>query len=163
LHSFFEAPGSALPLPPKTDFEFISKFIRAKKYDSKAAVAAIERYYGNIFRNLDRFDGIQPSDVAPALLSNTYSLLRGRTGDEQTICFTTKNWDPQRLSLSELGSAAAFLIEDLLLDPGVQVSGGSFIFDLSGITMAHALHCTLGEVRKYVQTQMVKNILTCNI
>jgi hypothetical protein len=150
------APDSKLPLPPKTDFEFISKFVRAKKYDPKAAAAGIERYYANIFRNMDRFERIKPSDIAPAFESYTTNLFRGRTREEKTICVTPKNYDPKLISFKELAYVALFLIEDMLMDPKTQVSGGSFIFDLSGITIPHVLQCTLGEVRTFLQTQMVK-------
>jgi hypothetical protein len=104
---------------------------------------------------LDRYEDLKPSDIAPAIESHAVSLLRGRIGEVRTFCFTAEKWDPKILSMKELAFVVLLLTEELLMDPRVQVSGGSLLFDLSGFSFAHVMQCTVGELRILIETMMV--------
>lgn len=48
------------------------------------------------------------------------------------------NWDPRKYSVEEIFKATIIILELGVLEPRAQILGGTVIFDLEGITMAHA-------------------------
>lgn len=48
------------------------------------------------------------------------------------------NWDPRKYGVEEIFKATVIILELGVLEPRAQILGGDVIFDLEGITMAHA-------------------------
>ena len=144
-----------LPLTPKTDFEFLSKFLRVKKYDPDLAVVAVQRYYENIFRNLRRIEGIRPSHFLSAYGTNTVVVLKNRVQGARVVCGSVRNWDTKVCGLRELQCASLFQVEDMLKDVKAQEVGGLLILDLAGLGFCHARQCTVPEIRTLIHTGLV--------
>lgn len=52
------------------------------------------------------------------------------------------NWDPRKYSVTEIFKATVIVLELGILEPRAQIMGGIVIFDLEGLTMAHAWSVT---------------------
>lgn len=48
------------------------------------------------------------------------------------------NWNPRKYPVEEIFKATVIILELGVLEPAAQILGGIAIFDLEGITMAHA-------------------------
>ena len=62
-----------------------------------------------------------------------------RTQDGRRIMiYRLGNWDPRKYGVEEIFKATVIILERGVLEPRAQILGGDVIFDLEGITMAHA-------------------------
>lgn len=62
------------------------------------------------------------------------------------------NWDPRKYSVEEIFKATIIILELGVLEPRAQILGGTVIFDLEGITMAHAWTITPQVILRLLYT-----------
>jgi hypothetical protein len=143
---------SKLPLIPKTDYEFIVKFVRTKKFNVEKATKAIQKYYESIFRILRRIEGTKPSLYSSVFASNSMAILKHRINDQRILHANFRNWDTKEFGMREIQCAGLFVVEELLAEVETQLNGAIIICDLDGFGFSHLRQCTIPEVKIAIQT-----------
>jgi len=143
-------------IPPRTDTEFLSKFIRIKKYRVDKAFMAIHKYYGSIYEHLNLLNGIKSLAFRDTYKMNCLRLLKQRVNGVSIIHGTVKDWDTGVASLLDIDVAAAFAMEELLEDPVLQVHGFRWILDLSGLGVSHMRQLTYHGVKFSIKMALVR-------
>jgi len=140
------------------DAIFLSKFIRTKDYNVDAAFLSLQKYYANVYRNLDFIDGISPSQFKSAFDSNTILLLKHSFNRARVAIVRVRNWMPKDVKLRDLQLASVFLAEHYINnDPDIQRNGAAVIFDLAGLRFEHMKKLSVKEVRRIIQTIQVRS------
>ncbi|XP_043466265.1 alpha-tocopherol transfer protein-like isoform X2 [Leptopilina heterotoma] len=125
--------------PQRMDDAFLIRFLRARNFNIHRAHRLVVNYYNfkeehhTIHKNVNPLEmrHIGDDDVM------TVPAYRTQCGRRMMI-FRIGNWDPRKYSVEELFKATVIVLELGILEPRAQVLGGVVIFDLEGITMAHA-------------------------
>ena len=145
----------------RTDHAFLSKFIRAKNYNTDAALISIEKYYTCIDKNLSYIKDVTPTQFTKAFESDAINCLRNRaTCDGSAVAvFRVRNWKPKEVDIKGLQLAAVFLAEQYFMKPEFQVTGVCVIFDCDGLSFEHVRNLSVQELRRVIVTAQVNNLL----
>ncbi|XP_034941872.1 alpha-tocopherol transfer protein-like [Chelonus insularis] len=129
--------------PHRMDDAFLIRFLRARNFNVYRAHRLIVKYcnfkeeYPEIHKNVNPLEmrHIGDDDVM------TVPAYRTQCGRRMMI-YRMGNWDPKKYGVEEIFKATVIILELGILEPRAQVLGGVVIFDLQGITIAHAWSVT---------------------
>jgi len=147
-------PGNIVP---RTDYNFLAKFIRVKDYDLDKAFQRLQKYYACVHRHMDFHRGLRPSDVKSALESKLYIILKHPCNGVKTWVVKVADWDPKVHSVDQLEKAGLFVLENYLSQVLIQENGASLILDLEGLRMEHLLHGTVRQIRRLIEVMLVSS------
>jgi len=140
---------------PRTDFEFLAKFIRVKDYDLEKAFKRLKKYYECIYKHMDSHYDIRTSQFAYAYDSKAYTLFKHRFNGVITGVIRTGMWEPKKLPLLDIQKAALFGAEEYLNHVEVQENGVIVIVDYAGTRFEHFWHATIKEIRQCAEVILV--------
>jgi len=140
------------PVVPRTDDEFLVKFIRTKNYKIESAFDSVRRYYANVYRNLNFIKGIRPSDFKESFYTNTITIIKERhEGARVGIC-AGRNWNPKQNPLRDMQLSAVFIVEEGIKEIETQENGIIVIFDLGGLRWEQIKYLTAREIKRILVT-----------
>lgn len=137
---------------PRTDDEFLLRFLRAKKFDLDRAVSTYKRYFRIRLVDPERFmpKGKGPKDYAEAFKLQVGTLLErlNPLDGTTTVIWRLGNWSPDTgLDLRDIFTPTAMAGEWSLEDPQVQVNGVRFIIDLKRMHYSHVRYLPYSAIR----------------
>ncbi|XP_014212839.1 alpha-tocopherol transfer protein-like [Copidosoma floridanum] len=126
-------------LPHRMDDDFLLRFLRARDFNVNRAHRLIVRYYTFKEEHPEIHQNVNPVEMRHIGDDDimTVPAYRSPCGRRMMI-YRMGNWDPRKYSVEEIFKATVIILELGLLEPRAQILGGIVIFDLEGITMAHA-------------------------
>ncbi|XP_043288210.1 clavesin-2-like isoform X2 [Venturia canescens] len=125
--------------PHRVDDAFLIRFLRARNFNVNRAHRLVVRYYDFKEEHPDIHQGVDPLKMRHIGDDDVMTVpgYRTRCGRRMMI-YRIGNWDPKKYGIEELFKATVIILELGILEPVAQILGGVVIFDLEGITMAHA-------------------------
>ncbi|XP_012267007.2 alpha-tocopherol transfer protein [Athalia rosae] len=129
--------------PHRMDDAFLIRFLRARNFNAYRAHRLVVNYcnfkedHPEIHRDVKPLEmrHIGDDDIV------TVPAYRAQCG-RRIMIYRMGNWDPRKYSLEEIFKATVIILELGILEPRAQILGGIVIFDLEGLTMAHAWSVT---------------------
>ncbi|XP_059062234.1 clavesin-1-like [Achroia grisella] len=125
--------------PPRTDDSFLLRFLRARRSVPARAHRLMVRYCNfreqnpHLWRDQDWFSYTRMGNVYEGVLFD-------RPDVGRLIICRLGLWDPDQISAEDLVSACLLLLEVGIMQPKLQVLGGTALVDCEGITMKHVRH-----------------------
>jgi len=142
---------------PRTDPEFLAKFIRVRNYNVKKAHKNVIRCYKCIGKHMTLHKGIKPSDVPHAFTCKLYLILKNRFNGVNVYYTRIKDWEPKELSLMDIQRGIILGAADYTNDVGMQRHGFSIISNLEGLRFEHIWHATIKEIQRCVEFGLVSS------
>jgi len=135
----------------RTDQNFLLRFLRMQKHQVEKSGVVLEKYlhmrcsHPAWFQNLD----IRDKHLAELVNSGYIFVLPERDKEGRRVIFSVaRNLDPARHDNSDAMRAHILTFEALLEEEENQIRGFTYIFDCSGLTLAHLSIWTPQEVAK---------------
>ncbi|KAK7091538.1 alpha-tocopherol transfer protein-like [Littorina saxatilis] len=125
-------------LRPRTDPEFLIRFLRARKWDQERAFQLVLNYYRLRKENEALFTGLKPSNL-PHVWNSGIGFphkYRDRQGRKVYFMFLGR-LDLNRYTMDEFFQAEYLSISKMIQDEEDQVRGFTLIGDYTGYTMSH--------------------------
>ncbi|XP_060804418.1 clavesin-1 [Amyelois transitella] len=127
--------------PPRTDDAFLLRFLRARRSIPARAHRLLVRYCNfreqnpHLWRDVDWY--------ALRRLGNVFEgVLFDRPDVGRLIICRLGQWDPDLFSIDELTRGCLLLLEIGIMQPKLQVLGGTALIDCQGLTMKHVRQIT---------------------
>lgn len=161
-------------LKSPTDFEFLLRFLRVRKYSQVGARQTLENFMGNFTNNPDWFANVDPAEskVQELLKLGIYVSPKKPDKDKRRVLIARLgSIDPEKLK-KVYGPAAIFrticLVANWVVrDEHAQVHGIKVLIDWTGITLQHTtLMFTEGNAKKFVnfmQNSLPKRLKQINM
>jgi len=129
---------------------FLLKFLRAKKYNVKAALAQLKSYLEMKEKNKDMF--MLPENVKMVFDDNGLGMndLKSPTG-ESILIGRPGNWNPSTYKFDLIISATVTTLEAAILDESIQKSGIVVIIDMKGFGMKHLAHFSVIRAKRIAE------------
>ncbi|XP_076764326.1 alpha-tocopherol transfer protein isoform X2 [Xylocopa sonorina] len=126
-------------LPHRTDDDFLIRFLRAKSFSVNRAHRMIVNYYNFKEEHPEIHQDVNPMEMKHIGDDDVMTVPAYRTQcGRRMMIYRLGNWDPRKYSVEEIFKATVIVLELGILEPRAQILGGVVLFDLEGITMAHA-------------------------
>ncbi|XP_076634456.1 alpha-tocopherol transfer protein isoform X1 [Colletes latitarsis] len=126
-------------LPHRTDDAFLVRFLRVRNFNVNRAHRLIVNYYNFKEEHPEIHHNVNPMDMKHIGDDDVMTVPANRTQcGRRMMIYRLGNWDPRKYSVEEIFKATVIILELGVLEPTAQILGGVAIFDLEGITMAHA-------------------------
>ncbi|CAL1540188.1 unnamed protein product [Lymnaea stagnalis] len=139
-------------LKPRTDFNFLLAFLRARKFDQERTFQLLKNYYEIRRTEPEIFDDLKPSRIKHILDDGLFEILKERDSEGcKVVILRPGNWDPDRFPVAEIPRADFLLFSKLVEDEITQVNGIHFIINLEGMTMKHVSHFGPALAKKVMQ------------
>ncbi|KAJ2949415.1 hypothetical protein O0L34_g15330 [Tuta absoluta] len=128
-------------IPPRTDDEFLLRFLRARDFIVPKAHRLLVRYcnfrkqYPHLYNGVDLWDLIKMGEAYEGTLTD-------RPDYGRISIFRFGTWDPNEYPVEDLVRAGMAITEIGIRQPKMQVIGGTVIVDLEGITIRHVATLT---------------------
>jgi len=140
--------GQHFDLTPKMDYDFLAKFIRAKKYNVESAAIAFQKYYEHKFKNFGRLARIKPSHYIAAFESRTFVALKNDVNGSKTFLLRAKAWNPSSgVNCWDLLDSILLLCEEVFKDVAAQPHGSILVTDLDGMSFSQLKQYTPSFVK----------------
>ena len=130
---------------PRTDDDFIIRFLRAKKFDTNEAFKVLARYYEIRQQKPTLFGSLTAEDnnIRQALLGGFPGVLESLDPfGRKVLLFFVANWEEWLFSYMHILRALLLSLEYMLEDENNQVNGFVVIIDWSGVNFKQASHIT---------------------
>jgi len=138
---------------PIDDDNFLLRFLRVSKFDSRKAFDTVREYYKWRMLNKEFFSDLQEGNVISFLNEGVVTISRGNASDKPTTLLVSyDNWDSDRFTAEDVLKVAILQIERALEDPHTQVCGIIILVDVSGFGLGHAYHLTPSVLRKAAES-----------
>ncbi|XP_003691963.3 alpha-tocopherol transfer protein isoform X1 [Apis florea] len=126
-------------LPRRMDDDFLIRFLRTRNFNVNRAHRLIVNYCNFKEEHPEIHQDIRPLEMKYIGDDDVVSVPPYRTQcGRRIMIYRLGNWDPRKYSVEEIFKATIIILELGVLEPRAQILGGTVIFDLEGITMAHA-------------------------
>lgn len=126
-------------LPHRMDDDFLIRFLRTRNFNVNRAHRLIVNYCTFKEEHPEIHQDVCPLEMKHIGEDDVMSVPAYRTQDGRRIMiYRLGNWDPRKYGVEEIFKATVIILELGVLEPRAQILGGDVIFDLEGITMAHA-------------------------
>ncbi|GFT08525.1 clavesin-1 [Nephila pilipes] len=121
---------------PRTDDNYLLRFLRCRKFDSKKAFKMIREHYK--FRKMNPGVFPSPSSIEKALRQHIFDFLPHRDHKGRGIYVIRFNrWNPDKINFTDF-VAAGNLVAEYILDNNVtQINGYIGVWDYSGFSFKH--------------------------
>lgn len=145
-----DEPSLRCPL----DDGFLTKFLRARKYDTQAAFKNVKKYFKFRRDHPEMFEQLTPSCVPYDIVCRTHRLLTvsrrtdpmGRTA----VLLRTGAWNTEICKLNDFFRVGTVIFEHLLLREEAQVRGVVIVIDFKGLNIYHLAHFTPSVIRTFI-------------
>lgn len=138
-------------LHPRTDEEFLLRFLHVRKYDVDASMKTIQNYYRNRASCPVVYSNFVPSSVDSAgrrlLMVLPAKDLHGRP----VMYFKPGFWIPREVSYVTLQKSTLLCLEHVATDPASQAFGVSILCDSAGFTLDKLFSCDFGLLRRFLE------------
>ncbi|KAH8025957.1 hypothetical protein HPB51_014290 [Rhipicephalus microplus] len=138
-------------LHSRMDDEFLLRFLRTKKFKVEVAFRTIRNYYRHRRESPEIFQGLRPSKLRHVYQANGQMRLPLKDPEGRPIFVLRIGcWKPCDYDYYQLRKANMLCLEDICLDPAVQVRGLVCILDCRGWGLQHLLGFPISQVRKTI-------------
>ncbi|CAN7936959.1 unnamed protein product, partial [Ixodes hexagonus] len=138
-------------LNPRTDEDFLLRFIRVRKYNIEAALKTIKNYYKIRAACPSIFDDFLPSRVSPAARSLFMVLPERDVHGRLVLLAKAGAWTPSTLPYREFQQAALMCFEHMVSDPAAQTAGIVLLADYQEFTPDKVLSYSIGLIRRAIE------------
>ncbi|GFQ68762.1 alpha-tocopherol transfer protein-like protein [Trichonephila clavata] len=115
---------------PQNDDEFLTRFLRVKKYDVKKAFTTLRNFYIFKARYSRLLTDFKPSEVLPILEMNNLFVMPYRHPSGATVCYMRPAYyDIDKVTIDEICATAFVALEYYIRYDACQVGGFIVIFD----------------------------------
>ncbi|KAI4465977.1 alpha-tocopherol transfer protein-related [Holotrichia oblita] len=136
---------------PEED-DFLLRFLRARKFDSKKAFEMIQRYYLMKLKCPDLFRCPLPSESESVFeLQAQYMLSSRDQFGRRVYIIRVDNFDSSRASIDEIFRTNVLALENMAREVETQIAGLVVVLDMSGLALNHAKFFTPYYAKKTVQ------------
>lgn len=123
---------------PNTD-EFLLRFLRARKFDSKKAFQMLQRYYLMKLKCPELFSCPMPSECSKIFdLQAQNMLLQRDQWGRRVYVLRVDNFDASKISVDDIFRTNILALEQIVREPETQIAGIVVILDMSGLSLQHA-------------------------
>jgi len=124
---------------PQDDPVYLLKYLRYKKGDVDKAAKAVVGWWKMRHRLSDLHENLQPSYFKEhyAKKFSTTAAYRDSFG-RQLMIWNLKNWDPKSMSFIDMLKSNFCVVDTITRRHLTQLNGVIYIFDMSGLGLAHA-------------------------
>jgi len=151
-----EFPGFIVP---RTDYDFLARFLRVKDYKLDRAYSTITKFYYCIHKQMEYHKDIRPSQFAYCYESKAVLIFKERLNGAVAGVARIRYWEPKVLPLLDAQKAAILGAEQYLKQVEVQENGIICICDMQGLRFEHLWHATIKEIRRCAQVIVIIQIL----
>ncbi|XP_034175121.1 alpha-tocopherol transfer protein isoform X1 [Osmia lignaria lignaria] len=142
-------------MPHRMDDDFLIRFLRTRGFNVPRAHRLIVNYCNFKEEHPEIHQDVSPVEMKHIGEDDVMTVPAYRTQcGRRMMIYRLGNWDPRKYSVEEIFKATVIVLELGVLEPRAQILGGVAIFDLEGITMAHAWTIT-PQVANMVTALMV--------
>ncbi|KAH9374170.1 hypothetical protein HPB48_002353 [Haemaphysalis longicornis] len=135
-----------------TDDAFLTKFLRARKYDVDKAYKNIKKYFQARKNQPDLFTDLNPSSIAFDVVCRKHQLVtlsHGRDPNGIPVAMVKPGtWSTDICSLKDFLRVCAVHLEYLLLDEEVQIKGVVIVWDMKGLSLYHLTQYTPSVLKR---------------
>ncbi|XP_037824238.1 alpha-tocopherol transfer protein-like [Lucilia sericata] len=144
---------------PKTNDEWLMKFLRVSHFYAESARDLIRRYYNLQSKYNEITNFLIPSKLKAIFEANLVCILpqRDQQGRRIVVSLGGKQWNHKLISIDDVFSASTLCSELLQLEPETQINGIVYIMDMQGLTLGRALHYTPYRTKRlldYIQSNI---------
>ncbi|KAG7207505.1 hypothetical protein KM043_009137 [Ampulex compressa] len=126
-------------LPHRMDDAFLLRFLRAREFNVYRAHRLMVNYYNFKEEHPEVHRNVKAEDIMYIVNEDVITVPPYRTPcGRRMMIYRVGNWDPRKHEVEGLFKGTVVALELGILEPRAQILGGVAIFDLQGITMAHA-------------------------
>ncbi|KAH7968913.1 hypothetical protein HPB52_012619 [Rhipicephalus sanguineus] len=141
------------------DDAFLVKFLRARKYDTRAAFKNVKKYFKVRTDRPEMFENLTPSRIPFEAVCRKHRLVTvSRHRDPMgriALVLKAGAWNAGICRLNDLFRVCLVLVEHCLLLEDTQVRGIAAIVDLKGLSIYHLAHYTPSAIRTAVSLAAV--------
>ncbi|KAM7313833.1 alpha-tocopherol transfer protein-like [Ixodes scapularis] len=138
-------------LRPRTDENFLLRFIRVRKYDVEAALNTIKNYYRNRAACPSIYDDFLPSKVSPVARSLFMVLPERDVHGRLVLLAKAGSWMPSTLPYREFQQTTLMCFEHMADDPSAQTAGIVFLVDYQDFTPEKVFYYSIGLIRRAIE------------
>ncbi|XP_077559984.1 alpha-tocopherol transfer protein-like isoform X2 [Haemaphysalis longicornis] len=135
-----------------TDDAFLTKFLRARKYNVDKAFKNIKKYFQARKNQRDMFEDLNPASTAFDVACRKHQLVTLSHGRDSNgipvVMVKPGTWRTNICSLTDFIRVCAVHLEYLLLDEEVQIKGLVVVWDLKGFGLYHVTQYTPSVLRR---------------
>ncbi|XP_077525779.1 alpha-tocopherol transfer protein-like isoform X1 [Haemaphysalis longicornis] len=135
-----------------TDDAFLTKFLRARKYNVDKAFKNIKKYFEARKNQRDMFEDSNPATIAFDIACRKHHLVTLSNGRDPNgipvIMVKSGTWTTEICSLTNFMRVCVLHMEYLLLDEEVQTKGLVIVFDVKGLGIYHLTQYTPFFIRR---------------
>lgn len=125
--------------PHRMDDDFLLRFLRARNFNVHRAHRLIVNYCNFKEEHPDIHQGVNPVKMRHIGDDDVITVPAYRTQcGRRIMIYRIGNWDPRKYPIEELFKATVIIMELGAMEARAQILGGVAIFDLQGISIAHA-------------------------
>lgn len=139
-------------LDSPTDDAFLTKFLRARKFDVDKAFKNIKKYFQARKNQLDMFEDLNPASIAFDVVCRKHQLVtlsRGRDSNGIPVAMAKPGtWNTDICSLTDFLRVCAVHLDYLLLDEEVQIKGMVIVWDMKGLGLYHLTQYTPSVLKR---------------
>lgn len=126
-------------LKPCVDYQFLIKFLRARKFEQERAFEMVKHYYEVRQTQREIFDDLKPSRVKHILDAGAIEVLNGRDAEgAAVVVIRPGSLDPDRYDIIDVPKTMYLVLNFITQKEDVQVNGVHIINNMEGFTMKHA-------------------------
>ncbi|XP_077525781.1 alpha-tocopherol transfer protein-like isoform X2 [Haemaphysalis longicornis] len=143
-----------------TDDAFLTKFLRARKYNVDKAFKNIKKYFEARKNQRDMFEDSNPATIAFDIACRKHHLVTLSNGRDPNgipvIMVKSGTWTTEICSLTNFMRVCVLHMEYLLLDEEVQTKGLVIVFDVKGLGIYHLTQYTPFFIRRVLSLLQVR-------
>uniref|UniRef100_A0A0B7AZ37 CRAL-TRIO domain-containing protein n=2 Tax=Arion vulgaris TaxID=1028688 RepID=A0A0B7AZ37_9EUPU len=130
-------------LQPRTDFQFLLSFLRARKFDQEKTFELVKSYYNARVQSPDIYDDAKPSRVKYLFQNGAVEVLKQPDINGCTVVIMRSGlWDIGNFPTTDIPKSLYLVFSKILKDENAQVNGVHCINNLSGFTLKHGAQFT---------------------
>ncbi|CAH1999242.1 unnamed protein product [Acanthoscelides obtectus] len=132
--------------------DFLIRFLRARKFDSKKSFHMIQRYFLMKLKCPELFDCPLPSECLDIFELQAQNMLprRDKFG-RRVYIIKIDNFDASKTTIDEVFRLNILAMEQIVREPETQVSGVSILLDMAGLSLQHSKFFTPYYARRTVE------------
>lgn len=135
-----------------TDDAFLTKFLRARKYDTQKAFHMVQRYYVMRLRCPELFRIPLPSENARVFELQAQWMLPERDQFGQRVyIIRVDKFDAAQADIEDVFRTNMLALEQVVREPETQVAGISVMVDMTGLSLQHAKFFTPYYAKRTVE------------